>query len=753
MDIKKFLPRKEEGENKEYFWSLVIEPVWVQAGIWRIDEDKARVMLSSPPFAWESDEDLIQAVDNALSSAIQDFPEDLAEPSKTVFGVSSSWVEGGQISSEKLEKIKKICSDLSLLPIGFVVIPEAIAHFFKSEEGSPLNAIVLGIYKDTLEITLFKLGSLGGSTKVARSVSIVDDVSEGLTRFGVKDAFPSRLLLYDGKEGELEEVRQSLLKVNWEDYGNIKFLHTPKIEIIDPKKKVHTVSLAGASELADISGITIDSKTDEERLPESGEESEDLGKVSPDELGFKVGEDISAKRPEKDAIFVSKNVNEDDYHKAHEKPFEYDKEHYNLKEVEIKKEKNKKFYLPKFKLPDTQFLEKKLSFLGLRLRSLKFPLKLGSNQTFNFGLGFIILILVLGFVGWWFYPKAVVTVYVSPQKLEEKFEVKVNTGSSTSNISERELGAQMIEASISGDKTKDTTGTKTVGDKAKGEVTLYRSGSKVTLSSGTTLYGPEGLKFTLDSEVSLASGSAGSAGTTNASVTAEDIGAQYNLASGTSFSVGNYPITDIEAKNNSSFSGGSSREITAVSVEDQNILEEDLEKELEEKGINELLTKLSEEGMLIEDLVTATASSRTFSSKVGDESQSLKLTMKINSRGIVINKNELVEISQEALKTKVPQGFVLRGEQIGFEFNLKNREKEVYTFEVRVSVNLLPEIKTDEIIEKIRGKYPNLAEEYFKKDVAGFVRAEIQIKPVLPAKLKTLPHYRKNIEVEIAADR
>src|SRR3989344_4117811 len=103
MDIKSLLPTKGKDEEKEYFWSIVIEPGWVQAGIWRIEGEKSQIMLSGPPFSWELDDDLVQAVDNALSSTIQGFPEDLKEPTKTVFGVPSNWVGGGQIKGDHLE--------------------------------------------------------------------------------------------------------------------------------------------------------------------------------------------------------------------------------------------------------------------------------------------------------------------------------------------------------------------------------------------------------------------------------------------------------------------------------------------------------------------------------------------------------------------------------------------------------------------------------------------------------------------------
>ncbi len=126
-----------------------------------------------------------------------------------MFAVPSSWAGNEGIKEEYLEKIKKICSDLSLNPIGFVVLSEALANYIKIEEGGHLNGIVFGIASDTLEVSIFKLGKLIGSAQVARSVSLVEDVTEGLMRFQEKDVLPSRFILYNGKDSELEEARQN----------------------------------------------------------------------------------------------------------------------------------------------------------------------------------------------------------------------------------------------------------------------------------------------------------------------------------------------------------------------------------------------------------------------------------------------------------------------------------------------------------------------------------------------------------------
>src|SRR3989344_8566203 len=102
-----------------------------------------------------------------------------------------SWVVDGQINSDHLGKVKEICAKLSLTPVGFVVLSEAIAHHKKSSEGSPFTGVVIGVTQDFLDITLFRFGNIFGNVNVPRTVSFVNDVVDGLVKFGKGEAIPS----------------------------------------------------------------------------------------------------------------------------------------------------------------------------------------------------------------------------------------------------------------------------------------------------------------------------------------------------------------------------------------------------------------------------------------------------------------------------------------------------------------------------------------------------------------------------------
>jgi len=721
VDFKNFLSGKGETPSKEYYWALVLESDWVQVGIWKVKEEKAEVISVSPATPWGEDEELVSAADAALTSAIQNLTEDVSEPSKTVFGVSSTWVSKGQIKPEFLEKLKSLCSKLSLEPAGFVILPEAIAHFFKSEEGSPLSAVVLGVGNENLEVSVFRLGTLVGTSQVARSVSIVDDVSEGLARFTGGDPLPSRFLLYDGKEGELEETKQALLKAQWDDYEKLKFLHTPKVEIISPDKKVIATCLAGASEIADVFEVYTGrekKETKEKEVP--SQETENLvtpeKAVSPEDVGFVVGQDVAASKIPEDR----------------KKP-----------EIEPSKKPTPRFE-KKFNFAILNKMKEKLS--GLKFPTGKKPLILG-------GAIFLLLIMV-GFILWWFLPKAVVTIYVAPKKLDEKVSIFIDTKARSPDFEEKILPGKLIDTNVSGEKTKSTTGTKTVGEKAKGTVEIRNGTAEgIRIPAGTTILTATNFEFSLDSAASVsAAQSTTSPGTVNVDVTATDIGAEYNLAKDESFKVGNYLKADLEAVVTADFSGGSSRDIAAVSADDQESLEEDLTEELLDKAEQELKISISDDEFFIDESLVATVSTRDFSNKVGDEASNLKLDLTLEASGLVIEKVRLDDLVKEVLKDKVPSGFILREDQIAVTFDLQDSEGGVFEFLATIDVNLLPEVKPDEIAKKIVGRYPPLAQD-FLTTIPGFTRAEINLKPKLPGRLGTLPHVIKNLTIELAAER
>lgn len=691
---------KKTSEVRENYWALLIEPDWITSAIWQISEGKVEIISSSPATRWE--DDLIEPIDASLSACTQNLADDVVDPTKTVFGVPNSWLLDGNIKQEYLEKLKKICTDLSLVPSGFVVLSEAISHFIKQEEEIPLSGIVVGISNEALDISIFDSGKLLGTTSVLRSVSVEEDMVEGISRLnGELENLPSRIILFNQKEQELEEIKNSLNDADWNKMAHAKFAHTPKIEILDPSKKILAVALAGGSEMGEVDGILDnthgqeqDTVTEEIPIEELNNVEKPEG-VTAEDLGFTIGSYEST-------VPTQKSL---DVHQAFKLPT-----------------------MPKFNFKKPQFNLPKLNF------------SLGSKSFIMVGV-MILTLLFVGFALWWFLPKATVTIFVAPKKIEENISIMVGT----------DIKGNTIDVSVNGEKTKPTTGTKTVGEKAKGSVKLQNGTDfPINLAAGTILLSSSNLKFVTTKSASISGAlSPSTPGTATIDVEAGNIGAEFNLNKDEVFKVGNYPKSEVDATSVDAFTGGSSHQISSVSDEDKKKILKELNDELLTEAKTKLNGKITDVQLLVEASINKTTEKEDYSNKVGDEATNLKLSLGLKISATVVNKDDLSEISRKNLEGKIPSGFVLRNDQISYDFGGSDTEGK---FDVKIQANLLPSVDTVLISKQIAGKYPQLAED-FLSTVPGFVNAEIRLNPSLTGKLGTLPHISRNINVLLTSEK
>lgn len=743
MNLKDLLTSKDSPP--ELYWALVIEKGLVQSGIWYIGENTAEVVGIGTGIPWESEDELIEATDAALSSAIQKLPEDYPEPQKTVFGVTTSWVKDGEISPDNLEKIKKICTELSLTPVGFVVLPEAIAHFYKSTEGSPLNAIVLKSGSDSLEMSVFKLGELAGTTEVQRSVSLVDDVVEGLSRFGGISPLPTRFIIYDGKEGALEETEQTLIQANWGD-KKVSFLHTPQVEILPTDKKVLATALAGGAELGSVTSVVNNEKNEEDLLKEDNisesssspkdehQTFEDEKNRSAEDFGFAMGTDVSSMNRED----VENIIPVPDASPPPQTP-------------SVVQENFTQTPPPIIQKQHVDYLAKGKSLFHSFSKII--PKSRSGSPGKNKGLIIALSVLGAGIVTlislWWFVQKADVSIYVTPQRSEENVQITFNTNG-TSDVANGVIPATSLTDKVSGEKTKSTTGTKLIGNKATGSVQIANGNSAaINLAAGAILTSSSGFKFVTASEVSV-SGQLlpGSPGTASVDVNAYDIGSQYNLAKGEVFSVGNYSKALVAATSTVDFAGGSSQQISAVGKDDQTSLENDLKNELIQNAKSDLSAKITDKQIFVSDLAGIDVVSETFDHKVGEQADNVKLSLSLDATGLAADKEKLIEYASNVFKNKAPAGYTLSSDHIDFKFTYVSNDNGKYVYDVVIGGNFLPEVDTEKIKKTILGKTATVATDYLNS-INGFDHADVVLKIKFPGPLKTIPRIAKNITIEV----
>ncbi len=720
-------------------------------------------------------EELLETLDKAISRAEEMLPPNI-ETEKTVFGVKESWVEEKKIKKEHLVQLKKVCESLSLQPIGFMVISEAISHLLSEEEGAPLSAILAEVDKRNITLTLFRASKIIETHTGHIEGSIPQTVDRLLHHF-TTDVLPSRMILLDGNHDET--LAQEFLAHHWSK--SIPFLHVPQISLLpagfDGKAMIYgageQMGFSVQEALGDIKVLTIDSnetspnhrtkkkETDgEEELPEeekdaldekekslSAENEEDSAPIAGDNFGFVMDEDITKSASHADSSHARGE-------KATEmNPSEATRQHMNMTSHVRPSEENpspedendpeKEGFMRFFSLIPA--LMGKLSLPSLPLGGIG-----GVSRRFIILPVIVVLLLVLG-IYYLFAVKATVTLHMEPKKIDDSTTVTLRTDSDN-DLSQKILTAKEIATSVDGTVSTTTTGKKDVGEKAKGTITFYNnSDNKKSISSGTTISSSNNLDFvtTGDIAVASASGDATSSkpGTASVGVIAKNIGNEYNLPSGTKFSIDGVSSNTLAGKNDSAFSGGSKKTVTVVAKKDTDTLIEDLTKQLEGKAKDALKDKAGGGQQILPIFTDTVLSKKSFDKDVGDEASKVTLQGTITFTTLSYNTEDLGKVAQAAIQGKYDKDLALSNKGIITELqDIKPGKNGEATASLVMDAGLLPKIDEENVVQNITGKSFTDATAYLQTlpQVSG---AEIQLSPSLPLLPKLLPRISHNIKI------
>ena len=226
--ITQFFSQKRPEDQPEVYLALQIDHTSVKAATWRLVDQKVAMLgtgkASYPENDWER---AIDAADTAIADAMAECEIEIP---KVMFGLPEHWVSEERIHEPYFSHIKKFAKELDLKPLAFVAIPEAIAHARRLQEGTPITAILVGVYEKEVSVALVGVGRLEGVKEVPRSgEGIGFDTEQALQRFSYIEVFPPRLIVY-GDERFMEEAKSSLSSYPWMKKSS--FLHVPKLEML-----------------------------------------------------------------------------------------------------------------------------------------------------------------------------------------------------------------------------------------------------------------------------------------------------------------------------------------------------------------------------------------------------------------------------------------------------------------------------------------------------------------------------------------
>jgi len=748
-------------EESEYYLSLVLTDEKAAAVILKAEEGILRKVNSHEAFFPESLEDtslddLITTIDKAISRAEELLPPDI-QTHQTIFGVKDNWVdpETKKIKKEYLEKLKKACNALDLTPIGFMVTTEAITHLMQEEEGAPVSAVFAEIHKKEVTLSLLRGGKIIESVTSPHLESVPLTVDKLLGHFTVP-VLPARIVVFQSKPNE--RTHHAFLSHQWSKH--LPFLHVPQVTVLPEAFDTRAVMFGAATqmgfkviedkpeELHKLSEAALqeeikEAQDEEENAYSDEQPEEDVQKsaIEPNEepavsdFGFVVDQDIAERQP----ADLYENETDD---KAHEEVYNDDEESQN--ELPRRKKNTQSMYagLSALKLP------KNLKVPAFGQFFSKVTLK-GNKSVLKIALPIVIIVILLVGVVWFYYNnmQANIVLTMQPDSKSQDETVTFSTGASN-DFSNNVIAAKSISTSIAGQVSTTATGSKDVGDKAKGTVTIYNNNQNpVTLNSGTTITASNGQVFLLDNNVTVASESGDifsgtTPGTTQTSVTAKDLGTNGNEPSGTEFAIGN--DNTVAAKNDNAFSGGTNKTVTVVSSADIAKLRSQLPKSVQNSA-QQKLDQQADSGYAVLPLVgSPTLQNQVFSHNVGDQAAQVSLNATVAYSGMEYANSDMDSFAKSIMTSKYPQDPNIAKNSVKETISdAQQKTKGSAAATVSLQAGLLPNINQQDVISAVQNKSVGSAKNTLG-NLPQVQTADITFSPsipFLPLLFPSLPHH------------
>lgn len=783
-----------KSHDSDYYLALILTEDKASAVVLKESETVLKALSNHEEYFPHSIEDLslenfIDIVDKTISRAEEVLPPQI-ETHKTVFGVKDKWVdrETKKIKKEYLEKLKKVCDALDLQPIGFMVTTEALINLIQDEEGAPLSAILAEIGDKQVSLSLVRGGKVVESISSTLMHSATHTVDKLLSHFTVP-VLPARIVLYLNKPDE--EASQAFISHHWSK--SLPFLHVPQVTVLPSEFDLRSVTHGAAMQMGfsvapshheALPKLTKAEKEEEKEFaeeaateePKTDEEAEMLeDKKEPEEESPTHEPEMDnialVSGPEEEAsgdfgFVVNGEAKEKEEHhetKAHEHHEPKHESHHqsaelNFDEPEHHEKKHEKESSLKDKLPflaNVPFAMPKNvkmpEFGGImdKFKGKKAPLKIILPVV-------ALLIIMIG--TYMFYVnsvKAVVQLTVKPNIVNDEATVTFSADD-TNDFSQNIIQARNVTASIQAQASTNATGKKEVGEKAKGSVTIYNNAnSPANLSAGTELKANNGEVFVLDKDTRVAAASGDiftgtKPGTTDASVTAKELGTEGNIPSGTRFTIGS--TSTLAARNDSAFSGGTKKDVTVVAKKDLDKLREDIVESVQADAQEKVLAEAESGETVLPVVGDASLENVKFDKKEGDEATKVTLTANVVFIGLAYTNAQLEEYAQTVLKDEYAEDInIAEGSIKSTVSDAELKDGKTASATVTMEAGLIPQIDTQDVVENVHDKSLDQAKEIVS-NLPQVSQTDITFSPPIFLVPNLIPRLPNQIEVEVKTE-
>lgn len=718
------------------FWLIYIQDNLVSVSLVSSNDQNFQILGTGPGIEWDTniEESLSKAIDESLSIASinANITED-QEPSLAAFVIPPFWVgSDSKIIPLRLKTIKDACKKLELQPTGYLAEDDAIVEDSNSTDGFPASFILLNLSEKEFYLSLVYLGHIKQRvTKNFGEEFSGQIVEEALLELNSESALPPEIIIFGNADNQ---TVAKLKDFPWVGKKNIEtFLHFPDIKYLTSQEVVGIFSRVISSQM---NPNLKQSFTESESSPPEASndllEEKSLSEADPQELGFNISDNIS---------IPTESINPPIFQPEVQPT------------PEVLPEPNLDPFEPPILPPLTNISKnKKLIFSLDFLKKIKLP-----KVRLKFNNLFWILLIIFPFVFFLtlFILKSQIIFFVNPYEFNKSIPVTLKTNIDSSQVSKFVIPVEKNVFEVNSTAKVVATGQKTVGEKSNGEITIYNKDDKVhTIPKGSILVDSSGKKFELVSAVSVASSSSNleqgviNLGQTKTAAIATDIGSEYNINSGSQLIFSDYPQTVLIAKTSNNFSGGNRQQILAISKEDRDNVQSEIDKQINLDIDQKIASDFGNLPGSLKDTIQTKKSNLELSREVGEPAEELSAKVKSSVSVFVISEeNKKIIISTFLSSEPDFDKIEIDTSNFHLSFNPTKIEPEQAVGTLVLSGSSLPKLDLNNIKKSLTLKTVTQADSIIKRLVPRANRFKII------NKLFLMPIRTENIDIQVKLEK
>ena len=610
---------------------------------------------------------------------------------EVIFFVYSSFIDPDtqQIERKYIDSMKKISRELELKPLGYIECQQAISSHVNSKEQSLLHALFVEVDKDSISTTMYKGERIVQRDRCNRTATLASDMLQLFQHIHEKTMLPSRLMFYSpsAEEKEIETLRGH----HWPPE---LFIQTPRLEEVSIKILEQSAMQLFEMQLLEEKEMKKEEPAPSPILnatavvkPNSQRRWEQTNPMTePPVDGFVIGKDVTQTTKKKSFIPTFPNIS-----------------------------------LPKFTVVLPSFIS------GLFKKKASIPnTTVQSKRIYLIPLFGILCILIALFLLLYFFHSATVTVFVPTIQLNKSLVIDSASGALEIQVS---TSSAAITASV------PTTGSRDIGEKAKGDVTLYnRSFSSQVITTGAIVKS-DGKSYVATKDVTVPAASEGSdfstqPGKITLSVTASAIGLDSNIDKGKRFIIGTFDETTLFGINDAALTGGTKKTLRTVSAKD---LENAKAKAAEAAKVQQF----SEDGIsnnpsarVIPQLTTVNLKNSTFSKSIGDEANDISLQANVLRTQFWYDEQKIKQNILNQLQAEVPNQYSLPPDRMTYSISDVKQKNSLFSVTVHITASPIRVIDIVALGKRIPGKnidsiQPILQKEFSVTGIETHVKSPI----------------------------